>query len=68
MTIDEAVKHYGSLYRVCVTLGIKPQNGYMWKKRNRIPIGQQFRLAKLSNGVLKVDDDWPTHGNQGSNT
>lgn len=56
MTIEEAIKYFGNLNRVCKALNIAPQNMTKWKKGGYIPMLQQYRLAKLTNGALIPDE------------
>lgn len=57
MTITQLVKHYGSLYAVANVLGISRQVLTRWKKDNKVPILQQYRLEILTEGKLTVRDD-----------
>lgn len=57
MTLDEAVSHFGSGWRMCMQLGLRAQNYSYWKKVNRIPVLQQVRIEDLTNGVLRADKD-----------
>lgn len=59
MTIDEAVKHFGTLYRVCKELSITPQNMTRWKRQGYIPLLQQYRIAELTDGALMPDEKDP---------
>ena len=56
MTIDEAVAHFGTAYRLCKTLGIVPQNITKWKQWGYIPYLQQHRIAMLTEGELMPDE------------
>ena len=55
MTLSEAVKHFGSVWRICMELGLRGQNGSIWKRNNRIPIVQQMRIEQMTHGKLKAD-------------
>lgn len=55
MTLEDAVKFFGSGYKICKLLGIKKQAFTMWKKNNKIPPLQQYRLEVLSEFKLKAD-------------
>lgn len=56
MTIEETIKYFGNLNRVCIALDIASQNMTKWKKNGYIPMLQQYRIAKLTNGVLIPDE------------
>lgn len=56
MTIEEALKIYGTGYGLCKVLGVSNQNFTRWKKQGWIPQSQQLRLEKITNGVLKADE------------
>ena len=68
MTLEEATKHFGNIYRVCKAINIHPQNGYMWRKRGYIPINQQFRIAAKSGGALQADNFDPRTRTNEENT
>jgi hypothetical protein len=56
MSLDEAIEYFGNLYKVCLALGIAPQNMTKWKKQNYIPYLQQHRLAVITEGDLLPDE------------
>lgn len=56
MTIEETIKYFGNLNRVCIALDIASQNMTKWKKNGYIPLLQQYRIAKLTNGALIPDE------------
>lgn len=56
MTIEEAVKEFGSGRQICLALGLTVQNYTKWNKQGFIPQSQQLRLEKLTNGKLKADE------------
>jgi hypothetical protein len=56
MTIEEAIQYFGNLNRVCLALGIAPQNMTKWKRQGYIPFLQQHRLAVITEGELMPDD------------
>lgn len=60
MTIEETIKYFGNLNRVCTALDIAPQNMTKWKKNGYIPMLQQYRIAKLTNDVLVPDETDPS--------
>ena len=55
MTLDEAIKHFGSGWRMCQELGLKSQNFTYWKKKNRIPLVQQLIIERMTDGLLEAD-------------
>jgi hypothetical protein len=55
MGIEEAVQYYGSGNKLCKSLGIARQNLTAWRKNGYIPLFQQFRIEKLTNGQLISD-------------
>lgn len=59
MSLDEVVKYFGNLNRVCIALGIASQNMTKWKEQGYIPHKQQFRIAHLTEGELLPDDEDP---------
>jgi hypothetical protein len=52
MTLDEAVEYFGSGWKMCQQLDIRPQNYTVWKRNNRIPLLQQLRIESLTQGTL----------------
>jgi hypothetical protein len=57
MTLDEALKFFGSGYKICMALDLKSQNYTRWKKQGYIPLAQQSRIQSLTEGALKADYD-----------
>lgn len=57
MTIEQAVLHFGSGYKLCKALALKQQNYTRWKREGRIPFAQQMRIEKITKGIL-IADDW----------
>ena len=58
MTINQLAKYYGSFYAAARALGVTRQLVAKWKKKNNIPLLQQYRYAILTNGELTVRDDF----------
>jgi len=56
MNIEDAIKYFGNLNKVCVKLGIVPQNMTKWKRQGYIPLLQQYRIAELTDGELMPDE------------
>ena len=54
MTIEEAIKYYGTANKMCNALGITKQNVPAWKRRGYIPFYQQLRIQELTKGELKA--------------
>lgn len=52
MTLDEAVNYFGSGWKMCQELGIRPQNYTVWKRNKRIPLLQQLRIESMTEGAL----------------
>lgn len=61
MEIDQAIKYFGTAYKLCKVLGIRNQNVTQWKRYGRIPFTQQIRIEQFTNGELKADDWRSTH-------
>lgn len=59
MTLDEVEAYFGTFYRACKKLEIVPQNMTKWKKQGYIPMIQQYRIAKLTEGELMPDEEDP---------
>ena len=57
MTVDEVIKHYGTYYAAAKAVGVARQQASVWKKNNHIPMLQQYRFERLTNGKLVVEDD-----------
>ena len=55
MTIDEAIKAFGTGYKLCHALGIKRQNLTAWRRQGYIPELQQRRIEDLTGGKLLAD-------------
>lgn len=55
MTLQEAVKYYGSGNKLVKALGILLPNYTQWKKANHIPELQQWRIQFLTNNRLLCD-------------
>ena len=57
MTIEEVAKYFGTGFRACQALAIGRNNFSLWRKSGRIPMLQQYRLEKLTNGELKAEQE-----------
>lgn len=57
MSVDEVVKYFGSTYKAADALKISARNFQAWRRKGKISLVQQFRLEKLTNGVLKADEE-----------
>ncbi len=56
MTIDEAIKWFGSGRKLCYALKLTGQSITYWKKIGKIPESNQLRIQQLTNGELIADD------------
>lgn len=52
MTFDEIIEHFGNQANACNAVGLTKQCFQGWLRRGGIPIQQQFRLEKITDGVL----------------
>jgi hypothetical protein len=57
MTLEDAVKHFGSGYKLCKALAIRMQNYTYWKQIGEIPFAQQMRIEKITKGIL-IAREW----------
>ncbi|HEY2811783.1 MAG TPA: hypothetical protein VGJ00_10405 [Rhabdochlamydiaceae bacterium] len=57
MTIDEALVHFKSGYQMAKKLNLEPVNFYTWKRKNFIPLKQQFLINRLLGLNLPIDYD-----------
>jgi hypothetical protein len=56
MTLEEAIKHYGTQVNLATALGVRTAAISNWRKRGgAIPSLQQVRLEARSGGALKAD-------------
>lgn len=55
MTLDQAIKYFGSPTDIALALKISRQSVNSWATRGFIPPYQQLRLQELSKGVLIAD-------------
>lgn len=62
MTIDEVKEYfdkddspYKNMSELCFALGITAQAAYSWKKQGYISWAQQYRIEKLTDGLLEAD-------------
>jgi len=60
MTLDEAVKHYGTMYKLFKACGFSVGTPCHWKRRGYIPYPSQMRIEKQTGGALKADTDYIT--------
>lgn len=56
MTLEEVYQYYGSANQACKALGLTRQSFTAWNKRGYIPMLQQLRLEKLTNGKLCANE------------
>ena len=57
MTLDEALRHFKSGYDLCKQLGLTPTNYSTWKRKNFIPLKQQFLINQITGANMPVDLD-----------
>lgn len=55
MTLEEALQHFGTGYRLCKSLKVTATNAYKWKINNFIPLKQQFLINQLVGNKLPID-------------
>jgi DNA-binding transcriptional regulator Cro len=55
MKLDEVRKYFRTITCLTTILGISRQAWYVWKKQGHVPIAQQIRIEKLTDGKLKVN-------------
>lgn len=56
MTLDEVYNHFGSGAAVGRELGLCRTAFNAWKMRGYIPRLQQYRIERLTDGKLKMDE------------
>lgn len=54
MTLEQAVKYYGSMYRIAKELGLSTGTPLNWKKIGYIPAIMQVRIERQTKGKLKL--------------
>lgn len=55
MGIEESVKFFGSGNKLCKALGLARQNLTDWRRKGYIPMIQQMRLERVTEGKLRAD-------------
>ncbi len=59
MQLDKVLKHFDvNTVGLADMLGMSQPAISNWRRRGRIPHLQQLRIAELSGGVLKVDQEY----------
>lgn len=56
MTVDDVLNYFGSGYAMHKEIGLSPSNIKNWLSYGYIPLQTQFKLERLTNGGLKVDE------------
>lgn len=56
MKPDEVLEYFGSGAAVCRELNLHRTTFHVWKVRGYIPRLQQYRLERLTDGKLKIDE------------
>jgi len=54
MTIEETIKHFGSITALASALGVSRQTIYLWQKKGSIPFARQAQIELETNGKLKA--------------
>lgn len=54
MTLDEAIKEFGSKSSLADRLGVSRQTVYLWEKKGKIPFSRQAQIELETNGKLKA--------------
>lgn len=65
MTTDEAINHYGGIYKLSAALDLHPNAIRMWG--GRPPMGRQYEMQVKTNGVLMADGVGGTADEGGAN-
>lgn len=55
MSIDEAIKEFGSQAKLCSALNIHRQSIRQWRKQGYVPHKHQIKIQQLTNGRLIAD-------------
>jgi hypothetical protein len=56
MTVDDVLNYFGSGYAMHKEIGLSPSNIKNWLSYGYIPLQTQFKLQRLTNGGLKVNE------------
>jgi len=54
MTLDEAIKEFGSKQALANRLGVSRQTVYLWEKKGQIPFARRAQIELETNGKLKA--------------
>ena len=55
MNIQEAELYFGNLSKLCRAIGHTTQAATHWRRQGYIPMLQQYRIERLTEGKLKAD-------------
>ncbi len=56
MTVSEVINFFGNAAKAARALGLNNNTVRMWKyRRQGVPILQQYKIEKITNGKLKID-------------
>lgn len=55
MTLDEALNHYKTGYKLAKAIGIAPQSIQKWKNIGKIPLVSQYRIQQETGNALLAD-------------
>lgn len=68
MTLDELITSYGNITRISEALNISRQAIYAWRKMKHIPIKQQIRIEKVTEGKFTAECEHTSYDiKEGSN-
>ena len=54
MTIEETIKHFGSVTGLANAIGVTRQTVYLWQKKGKIPFARQAQIELETKGKLKA--------------
>lgn len=58
MNVAEVIDFFGNAAKAARALGLNNNTVRMWKYRKLgVPILQQYKIEKITNGKLKIDDN-----------
>lgn len=53
MKLQEAIDHFGNMYRLAKACGVSVATPYSWRRRGYIPIKSQYLIQEITNGQLR---------------
>ncbi len=57
MTVDEVHSYFKTDYRFAKATGMTSSCMWHWRKKGYIPVDAQFKIEKVTSGVLKASID-----------